>query len=81
MRDNIFDTVAYDDEGINYDDIPKITDFSKAVKNPHVGKFIKNGKFTAIIEKAINSHPEQWFWFHKRWKTKPFSELRLKDNV
>jgi len=38
-------------------------------------------KFTAIIEKAINSHPEQWFWFHKRWKTKPFSELRLKDNV
>ena len=32
-------------------------------------------KFTAIIEKAIHSHPEQWFWFHKRWKTKPFSKL------
>jgi len=38
-------------------------------------------KFTAIIEKAINSHPEQWFWFHKRWKTKPFSELHLKNIV
>jgi len=40
----------YDKEGINYDDIPEITDFSKAVKNPYVGKFIKNGKFTAVIE-------------------------------
>ena len=32
-------------------------------------------KFTNIIEKTINSHPEQWFWFHKRWKTKPFSHF------
>lgn len=25
-------------------------DFAGAIKNPYVGKFIKNGKFTAIIE-------------------------------
>ena len=25
-------------------------DFSKGVKNPYAGKFIKNGKFTAVIE-------------------------------
>ena len=37
-------------ESINYDDIPEITDFSHAVKNPHVGKYIKDGKFTAVIE-------------------------------
>ena len=43
-------TTVYDDEGINYDDIPEIKDFSKAIKNPYVGKFIKDGKFTAIIE-------------------------------
>ena len=42
--------IVYDEEGINYDDIPEITDFSKAVKNPYVGKFIKNGKFIAVIE-------------------------------
>ncbi|MBN1828824.1 MAG: lysophospholipid acyltransferase family protein [Deltaproteobacteria bacterium] len=26
--------------------------------------------FTAIIEKVVHDHPEQWFWLHQRWKTK-----------
>ena len=42
------DVVYYDEEGINYDDIPKITDFSKARKNPFAGKF-KDG-YTVIVE-------------------------------
>jgi hypothetical protein len=36
----------YDD--INLDDIPEITDFSNAVKNPFAGKF-RNG-YTVIVE-------------------------------
>ena len=40
--------VTYDDEGINYDDIPEITDFSKGRKNPFAGRF-KNG-YTVIVE-------------------------------
>jgi len=40
--------VIYDEEGINYDDIPEITDFSGWEKNPFAGRF--NGKFTAIVE-------------------------------
>ena len=27
-----------------------LRDFAEAKKNPHVGKFIKNGKYTVIVE-------------------------------
>ena len=27
--------------------------------------------YTLEIEKAVRSHPEQWFWFHNRWKNSP----------
>ena len=46
----ISENVMPNEEGINYDDIPEIRDFSKWRKNPHVGKLIKDGKFTAEIE-------------------------------
>jgi len=28
-------------------------------------------RFTAAIEKAIRRNPGQWFWVHRRWKTRP----------
>jgi KDO2-lipid IV(A) lauroyltransferase len=28
-------------------------------------------RFTQIIEKYVRRYPDQWFWFHKRWKTRP----------
>ena len=27
--------------------------------------------FTAELEKAVRQYPEQYLWFHKRWKTQP----------
>ena len=27
--------------------------------------------YTKEIEKAVREHPEQYFWVHKRWKTRP----------
>lgn len=30
-----------------------------------------------IIEDMIRRYPEQWVWFHKRWKTRPPGEARL----
>lgn len=28
--------------------------------------------YTRVIEDIVRRHPEQWFWVHQRWKTKPF---------
>jgi len=36
------------DENINYDDIPEITDFSNARKNPFAGRFADG--YTIIVE-------------------------------
>ncbi len=27
--------------------------------------------YTNILENYINEYPEQYFWFHNRWKTSP----------
>lgn len=27
--------------------------------------------YTAAVERAVQRWPEQWFWMHKRWKTRP----------
>jgi len=32
-------------------------------------------KFNQIIEKYVKKYPDHWFWFHKRWKTKPYCLL------
>jgi len=32
---------------------------------------INTQNFTKIIEEEIRKSPEQWFWVHQRWKTKP----------
>lgn len=28
-------------------------------------------RMTAIVEDIIRKYPEQWFWVHRRWKTRP----------
>ncbi len=35
--------------------------------------------FTRIIEKYVRKYPDHWFWFHKRWKTKPWCEIPGED--
>jgi KDO2-lipid IV(A) lauroyltransferase len=30
--------------------------------------------FNEKIEDIIKQYPEQWFWIHNRWKTRPDNE-------
>jgi len=29
-------------------------------------------RYNQIIENVVRRHPEQWFWVHQRWKTRPY---------
>jgi KDO2-lipid IV(A) lauroyltransferase len=31
-------------------------------------------RYTKVVEENIRAHPEQWFWLHKRWKSRPPEE-------
>jgi len=35
--------------------------------------------FNQIIEKYVRRHPDHWFWFHKRWKTRPDCPISKPD--
>ena len=40
-------------------------DISKNIKESSI---LINQKFSLILEEEIKKHPEQFFWFHKKWK-------------
>ena len=32
---------------------------------------VNTARFTEAIERQVRTHPEQWFWVHRRWKSRP----------
>jgi KDO2-lipid IV(A) lauroyltransferase len=35
---------------------------------------VNTQRFTKIVEEIVREYPDQWFWFHQRWKTKPWQK-------
>ena len=35
---------------------------------------INTQRFTKIVEDVVREYPDQWFWFHQRWKTKKYQK-------
>jgi KDO2-lipid IV(A) lauroyltransferase len=35
---------------------------------------VNTQRFTKIVEEIIREYPDQWFWFHQRWKTKKYQK-------
>ncbi len=37
---------------------------------------VNTQRFTKIVEDIVRDYPDQWFWFHQRWKTKPHQKKK-----
>lgn len=59
----------YEEEEIVLDVLPEI-DYPVDSENPAALTELTQ-QLTWQIETQIRKFPEQWFWFHNRWKTKP----------
>ncbi|TFG75982.1 MAG: hypothetical protein E4H23_10140, partial [Chrysiogenales bacterium] len=62
----------YQGQEIILDILPEI-DYPVSGQNPAALTELTQ-QLTWLIEAQIRKFPEQWFWFHNRWKTKPQGE-------
>jgi KDO2-lipid IV(A) lauroyltransferase len=62
----------YEGAEIVLDVLPEI-DFTAAGEDPAAVTALTQ-KMTRLIEEQVRLYPEQWFWFHDRWKTRPQGE-------
>ena len=35
---------------------------------------VNTARFTRTVEEMIRQRPDEWFWVHRRWKTRPVKE-------
>jgi KDO2-lipid IV(A) lauroyltransferase len=42
---------------------------------------INTQHFTRFIEDTVREYPDQWFWLHQRWKTKPWQVAKKRVEI
>ena len=42
---------------------------------------INTQNFTKVVEDVIREYPDQWFWMHQRWKTKPWQVTKTVEKA
>jgi len=38
-------------------------------------------QYTAVLERVISQHPDQWLWQHRRWKSTPTRKIMILDDM
>lgn len=66
------------DGGYRLKVLPPIAAVRKAALRDDIQVFTQ--QLMATVEAAVRRHPEQWFWFHKRWK-RTYPELHPEYQV
>ena len=53
--------------------------WTKAALDVAAEKLVRD--YLDATEEVVRSHPEQYFWMHRRWKSRPLGSPRLYDNL
>ena len=71
--------IHYEEEKIVLELLEEINAAGTSTGNQKEDIFRLTQRCTSIIEEKIKQYPEQWFWFHNRWKTRPQQEKTLNN--
>lgn len=66
----IFGAIVREENGRHTGYLERV-DFSDLSGDSPENIKILTQRHAAVLEKFVRTWPEQWFWMHKRWKTKP----------
>lgn len=72
-----FVAVRYDEATLKYRFIMRpveIPDMAQLALSTEENMHIITSKISAVICDYIQQYPAEWFWLHKRWKTRPHGE-------
>lgn len=63
--------IHYEKDKIVLELLEEIDEASTSTGNQKEDILRLTQRCTSLIEEKIKQYPEQWFWFHNRWKTRP----------